>query len=97
MRIVRYKKFEDLKRAVLETDYKLSKEIIEGVKENKDKKEKYLLMSLYAEDANSYIDIKLDPSDIEHCLLSNLKIMEREEDYDGCLDILELKKHFGIN
>lgn len=96
MKVIEYETVEDLKFSMNNKSYEISKGIIEGIKENKNKTDKYLLLSLYAKDVDTYLDVTVSPNDYEECLKLNLKIMEREEDYEGCMDVIELMKYFNI-
>ena len=92
MKVIRYETVAEMKEAVDTVSFEISKAIVEGISKNIDKKEPYMILSLYTKDVDSYLDFTMDPKEHKDALLINLENFEKMEDYEGCSNIMELIK-----
>ena len=92
MKVIRYETVADMKKSVDTVSFEISKAIVEEISKNIDKKEPYIILSLYTKEADSYLDFTMDPKEHKDALLINLENFEKMEDYEGCFNIMELIK-----
>ena len=92
MKVIRFETVAEMKEAVDTVSFEISKAIVEGISKNIDKKEPYMILSLYTKEADSYLDFTMDPKEHKDALLINLENFEKMEDYEGCFNIMELIK-----
>jgi hypothetical protein len=84
-----YDNSEEVEEMLNGGDYKLSCLVIDTALENlKTKKKTIPIVSIYTQEEDMIFDFTLDREDIEETLNSNLKIMERYEDYERCQKII---------
>ena len=94
---IKVKSVEEFEDMLQEQDLKISKAIIEVALKNLKGDKRFIpVLEVHVEEDESIFDITLDRQNMLSTLQQNLKIHERNEDYEGCARIVkaiqELKK-----
>ena len=94
---IKVKNVEEFEDMLQEQDLKISKAIIEVALKNLKGDKRFIpILEVHVEEDESIFDITLDRQNMLSTLRQNLKIHERNEDYEGCARIAkaiqELKK-----
>jgi len=85
---VRVNTVEDFEKLMQNQDIEISREIVRVALKNLFSKKRFIhVLEVYVDDDESIYDISLDTTDILGTLQQNLKIHERNEDYEGCAKI----------
>ena len=94
---IKVKNVEEFEDMLQQQDLKISKAIIEVALKNLKGQKRFIpVLEVHVEEDEAIFDITLDRRDMVSTLQQNLKIHERNEDYEGCVRIAnaikELKK-----
>lgn len=85
---IKVKNQEEFEEMLQTQDLKISKAIVEvALKNLKGKKRFVPVLEIFMEDEGEVFDISLDRQDMIRTLQQNLEIHERNEDYEGCVQI----------
>jgi len=89
---------EDLRYVLKKGDHRISSIIVNSILKNlKNKKKSFKIMEIKIIDELSIYDIKMNRENMLHSLNLNLKIYEKNEDYEMCSKILEAIQYLKIN
>ena len=85
---IKVKNLEEFENMLQEQDLKISKAIVEiALKNLKNTKRFIPVLEVHLEEEGDIFDITLDRRDLVRTLQQNLEIHERNEDYEGCVQI----------
>ena len=87
---IKVKSVEEFEDMLQEQDLKISKAIIEVALKNLKGDKRFIpVLEVHIEEDESIFDITLDRQNMLSTLQQNLKIHERNEDYEGCARIVK--------
>ena len=85
---IKVKNIEEFEQMLQNQDLKISKAIVEVALKNLHSKKRFIpILEVYVEEEEEVFDITLDKQNLVSTLQQNLKIHERNEDYEGCARI----------
>ncbi len=93
MKVISFETTREMREAIDSNDYNISKSIVEELKKKIHYNKPFKIISLYVKDVDSYLDFDLDPEDFEECLNLSLQNFEKNEDYEGCADIINMLEY----
>jgi hypothetical protein len=87
---IKVKSVEEFEDMMQEQDLKISKAIVEVALKNLKSEKRFIpILEVHVEEDESIFDITLDRQNLLSTLQQNLKIHERNEDYEGCARIVK--------
>ncbi len=85
---IKVKSIEEFEQMLQDQDLKISKAIVEVALKNLHSKKRFIpILEVHVEEEGEVFDITLDKQNLVSTLQQNLKIHERNEDYEGCARI----------
>ena len=85
---IKVKNIEEFEQMLQNQDLKISKAIVEVALKNLHSKKRFIpILEVHVEEEEEVFDITLDKQNLVSTLQQNLKIHERNEDYEGCARI----------
>jgi hypothetical protein len=85
---IKVKSIEEFEQMLQDQDLKISKAIVEVALKNLHSKKRFIpILEVHVEEEEEVFDITLDKQNLVSTLQQNLKIHERNEDYEGCARI----------